>query len=1431
MQRQINATMTLLRYLSTSLLLLLTTLPATARNDRDTLGVGPLIHFTQNRGQWESQIAYRAQMRLSTLFIEKDCFTLVVQHPDNENLHHPHHHSEKHSYRQHSYKINFLNSATTTIDGEEKAMGYENFFIGNDPGRWASHVPSYLAVRYRDLYNGIDLLVHTAENAMKYDFIVAPHTDPTQIVMQYEGVDNIRLHEDNLLVKTSVLDIVELAPYAYQLIDGKEVAVQAQYRLKGNIVRIELGAYDRSHELIIDPYLHFSTYTGSTADNWGTTATYDSYKNTYTAGLVFSTGYPTNTGAYDGSYNGNADIGIFKFDTNGNQRLYATYLGGNQADMPHSMFVNSFDELLILGTTGSNNFPTTAGAYSNTFRGGTALQYEGSSAINYPNGSDLFVVRFSSDGTTLQAGTYIGGSNNDGLNYFQRFNNNAATIYLGNDSLYHNYGDGARGELITDDNNNVYVGSTTISVDFPTTLDSPQPQALGKQDGIVFKLDYNLTSLLWSTRIGGSGDDAVYSIDVDSSYNLVVAGGTNSPNLPTNYSILTNYRSYQNRYGGGTADGFVAKISRYGTHFMALTYFGSSAYDQCYFVRTGKKDDVFLFGQTKATGSALIRNATYNVPGAGQFLARLSPDLDSLVWSTTFGSGRNKPDISPTAFAVDICNRIFLCGWGLQWAGYRFNGQAATWNSAGTTGMTVTTDAYQSTTDGQDFYIMSMSEDASQLLYASFFGEQHSDNSASSGNDHVDGGTSRFDRLATLYQSVCASCGGNQGFPTSNNAWSQQNNANNCNNAIFRINVADDFPVAEFIAPLSGCAPHTIQFRNTGRGDNFRWDFGDGHTSTTTNPSHTYTQPGTYTVTLVAYMPGGCRETDTMRRQLIVLGSPHQMLDTLITCTGLRLQIGTSPLPGCSYQWLSNHVSDPNISNPYVDTTGIYTLVISADGCSDTLDQVVGLGHVDMHIEGDTVTCWIYTSLRMIVDDHNDIRNYYWSSQRDFSDTLSGVRNLSTRIHRPQQWYYAQVTNHLGCQGVDSVMVTYHSIIDTILITPPSCPDVCDGTVLLLLDTSTVGPRITWNPYPGDPFGSSDTNRHVCPGDYHIIVDDANGCRAEQHYTVPNPMPPTVEDSITHVLCLEECTGSIHLSVSGPRQYNVRWDDNGSTDWVRTNLCPDIYIAHIHDTNGCQYDYSFEIRNTANMDVTITLEHNSCRNLCSGSAIVGVTGEYPPYTYEWSNGEVGEAAAELCPGLAVVTVTDSLGCTARDTITIVEEYSFDDIHVWADDTVTFAGLSTTLHVTPIPNGQYRWTPAAGLVSPTSDETIALVPDTITYYVTVTDSIGCEYIDSVTICGIHVDCGEENIFIPNIFTPNGDGKNDELCFRGEWVTDFYIAIFNRWGELLYESTDITACWDGRYKGNICQPGVYAFTCRVNCEANKQSTFKGDITLIR
>ena len=591
------------------LLLCAATLRAWGHNDNDTLGIGGRVNFVKNMGQTEKSVLFEAQMGRAALFLEKDAFTIALRQVVPHDSDKPFHHSI-YGRRGHAYKVHFVGANTTTdgatpasVEGLGQVSTYNNYFRGRDRSHWRSHVPLFDNVVYHNLWPGVDMQVYGAQRALKYDFTLAPNADPKQIMMEYEGADALRLDQGNLVVRTSVCRIVEAAPYAYQIVAGDTIRVEARYVLDKNRITFDIGSYDHGLPLVIDPQLYFSTYTGSTADNWGTTATFDSYKNTYAGGIVFDIGYPVSVGAFDTMYHGNVDVAIFKFDTTGGERLYATYLGGTYADMPHSMFVNSFDELVVFGTTGSADFPVSNDAYMTDFVGGDELSYldyyytHPDASYNhhmwYPTGSDIFVSRFSSDGSELMASTLVGGTGNDGLNFRNRYNDSYTIMMQGNDSLYFNYGDGVRGELITDDLNNVYIGTTTFSTDFPVTDGALQNVRFGEQDGVVFKLDYNLQNMLWSTYLGGTGDDAVYSIDVDSAYNVIVCGGTTSTDFPTTSATL------QPTYGGGSTDGFVAKISYNGDLLMHSTYYGSDQYDQCYFVRTGKR--TLAYGEHEIT--------------------------------------------------------------------------------------------------------------------------------------------------------------------------------------------------------------------------------------------------------------------------------------------------------------------------------------------------------------------------------------------------------------------------------------------------------------------------------------------------------------------------------------------------------------------------------------------------------------------------------------------------------------------------------------------------------------------------------------------------------------------------------------------------------------------------------------------------------------
>lgn len=755
------------------------------------------IRFAENKGQWEDQVIFHAGIPSGAAFFEQN--SILFHFRDDDFLKDAHSGNPDFNppdfIQHHAFRVRFEGAVDKpNCYGIDPGSDYENYFIGKNTKKWASRVRNFGHLVYKDLYDGIDLIVHGKENSMKYDFKIQPGSNPKDIIIEYEGLKSIYLKGGDLYLKTSLNEIVEMNPVAYQF-DGKDsIAVDCKFKLRDNQVTFRFPrGYDKDLELVIDPHLVFSTYSGSTSDNWGFTATFDSKGNVYSGGIVAGVGYPVSTGVFQEAFAPGTlwDVGLIKYDSTGTQRLWASYLGGNGDEMPHSLVVDTADNLLVLGTTGSSNFPVDASAYDTTFNGGGYLQY--ANAIGFSDGVDIFISKIDENGDNLIASTYVGGAANDGINFRPSYVNYLQT---GNDSLYFNYGDGARGEIICDKNNYVYVGSCTFSDDFPVQ-NAFQPNFGGRQDGVVFKMNANLDDLIWSSYLGGLKSDAIYSIDVSVNGKVYVAGGTNSSNFPTTSNAL--YTDFL----GGSADGFVSIIQPDGSNLLASSYFGTkitavpnpsnppntsespsytNIYDQVYFVRVDADKKVYITGQTKAPGSTLIYNAQYNKPNSGQFIAKFSANLESLEWSTVFGSGDGNPDISITAFAVGLNDKIFLSGWGREW------GSVSSGAFIGIKNMEVTPTAFQPISDGQDFYVMVMTDDAACLEYATFFGEQYYPGCQASGRDHVDGGTSRFDKNGFIYQAACASCGKCQKFPVlpDPGAWSTTNQSNNCNNAVFK---------------------------------------------------------------------------------------------------------------------------------------------------------------------------------------------------------------------------------------------------------------------------------------------------------------------------------------------------------------------------------------------------------------------------------------------------------------------------------------------------------------------------------------------------------------------------------------------------------------------------------------------------------------------
>ena len=754
---------------------------------------------------------------------------------------------------------------------------------------------------YKNFYSQIHMKVHVGTSSMKYDFIVDPKGQLSDICLRIRGGSLTLADPYRFTVHTPDGMLEESIPFSYQVIAGDTLSRNVRYIQKDHqTLGFTADYYDPNYPLIIDPELLAASLTGSSADQFGNTATFDGSGNIYAGGEIYgqSTGRYTAIGAYEKAFAGGLepgprDISITKFNPTGTDVLYFTYLGGAGNETPSSLVVDDASgDLIIYGITSSDNFPVPPPAtpvYDRTHNGNV----------------DIVLARLNSDGTTLISSTFVGGAENDGVLEIRGV-------------LAPNYKDEYRGEVIIDRDGSIVFVSSTLSTDFPVTSGSHG----GKYDGVIGKMSGNLSSMEWSYYIGGSGEDALFDVDTVAS-GYYITGGTTSTNLPIT-SLTSSYKRNKTpddpSHIRHEVDGFIMHIRRSDQNINYGTYIGTDRFDQSYFIEVDHEGAVYILGQTTSSSypiQAPTGSSIYSIPEGKLFLHQFDATLTRSLWSTVVGT-RKMRDLAPTAFLVDVCDQIYLSGWG----GLRNA-------SLSMRELPITSDGLQQTTNGSDFYLMVLSPDASALTYASFFGGPGS-------LEHVDGGTSRFDDQGIVYQAVCY-CRQQDGFPATPNAWANVNPVVDadgnvyCNMGFFKFELKSS--IAKFSTNNqedtdpgidSGCIPLTIVFKNESIGGemiNSEWDFGEGTFTTNENRPvpHTFTQPGTFRVRLRISSPvTTCVSKAFIAEKVItvyddtVLVSEDQAL-----CIGEEVQLYASG--GVRYKWSPDDLlSDASSANPVV---------------------------------------------------------------------------------------------------------------------------------------------------------------------------------------------------------------------------------------------------------------------------------------------------------------------------------------------------------------------------------------------------------------------------------------------------------------------------------------------------------------------------------
>ncbi|WP_448519795.1 DUF7948 domain-containing protein [Rhodoflexus sp.] len=1374
--------------------------------------------FTENKGQWDPQIRYRADIPAGFFFLMKSGIHYGFydqqrvndlkhgRNLDNGSLISQISRTEQtapfqdRTVRGHGVRVHFVNAnPEPQISASLPAGAPQNYFIGSDESRWASDIRSYAEVRYSQIYQGIDLRVFTQNMALKYEFEVAPRSNPMQIALRYEGATDLKLETNGNLTVTSTLQtITEYKPYTFQIINGEQVEVPSRFVLDGNLLKFDFPqGYDPAYELVIDPQLVFSTYSGSVSDHWGNCATFDEAGNTYTGGTIFGRNFPVTVGAFQLQFNALVDVAIQKFSPDGRVLLASTFLGGGNTEIPHSMIINNRNQLVIFGTTGSANFPTTIAAFDRTFNGGVA--HEPIGGIQYLAGSDIFVSILSNQGNQLIASTYVGGSGNDGVNMrvIQGITNLSP--------LVRNYGDELRGEVVVDANDNIYIASCTRSTNFPVR-NAIANTLNGATDAVVFRMNPTLSTLDWSTYLGGNDFDAAYSLRVASTGEVIVCGGTTSTSFPiTPGALISTY--------AGATDGFVVRLSAAGA-LLNSTFLGTAAFNQAYLLDLDGNNNVYVFGTT--VGAYPITPGVFNNPSSGQFIHALPPTLNRTLFSTVIGASRGRPDMSPTAFLVNECGNIYLAGWG----GFTNNfppypgslpGQATS-----ITGMPITPDAIKTSAfAGDDFYIAVLSTNARSLIYGTYIGG----NSLEDG-DHVDGGTSRFDKNGVIYHAVCA-CRSNT-FPATPGVWavvnraatpSAENPTGGCNNAAFKIDI-DELRAAFITTDAAGnltkelCAPADFRFPNRSvNATRFSWEIRDLatnrviFTSQVRDAHFVFPTEGRYAIRLTAENDLLCRpatvfDTVRVRPGQLQLAAPQPI------CRGEAVQLSADTRdPSSTYTWSpAVGLSNANIANPIArptQTTTYRLRATSPTGCTYDTTVTVIVRNVQADFTAQLADPCDPATLVRITNNSVGGERFEW----DFGDgrTFTGRQPAIFRYERPGTYRIILTVTEANCVSRDTATVRISSALTVSLSEPPT---LCSGQSVQL--TASGGTRYTWTPATGlsnpniaNPIASPQQTTR-----YNLRVEADGGCIRDTFIVVTVvPQPIARFTSTVEGQC--EPNPLVRLTNTGINNGEIySWDFGDGRTFEGFQPPAQRYAA-----NG-RYLVRLTVRNgqciardSAFVDVNgfnpalfragITLSPDVA--ICSNDAVqLNATGGT---RYQWSpatglsNPNIANPTARPAQTTRYqVRIFDAGGCFI-DTALTVEVFQAITIDFEAVTSSECGSPGTLQLVNRTANAtNFVWSLGNGQTF------TGRTPGTVTYPRSGVYSITLTASNRACTATRTIEVPVENILPPNVITPNNDGRNDVFVInniRDNWK----LQIFNRWNRLVFSSDNYRNDWGG------------------------------------